>query len=374
MIERLVKKNDVLGDAEWEALTACTLCRACETVCPSKMDYGGLYRQAMEADGTGPRKGPAIALLLSIIAERRSAQRSLNALLHLYRRSGMQRLLRRLPVSPLAGGFKQLEALLPAPYDSETVPTRSRAATAARQGEVALFTGCVANVLDTKTHNATIKLLTRLGYDVRVPEKQTCCGAIHAHNGDIARAKALARKNIDAFSGNGPGSVIYNSSGCGAFLSEYDALLNDGSSDGEPAQRPPIVDIMDFLAANDRIGDLSFRGLRKRVAVHEPCSQRNVLKTHDVIYRVLQRIPDLDVVSLPDNAMCCGAGGTKMVTQPELASPPRDEKVRALLDSEADILLSTNFTCALHLARGIREAGRQIAVLHPVSLLAQQMV
>jgi glycolate oxidase iron-sulfur subunit len=88
----------------------------------------------------------------------------------------------------------------------------------------------------------------------------------------------------------------------------------------------------------------------------------------------LAQIPDLDVVALPDNAMCCGAGGTQTVTQPELASPPRDEKVQALLDSEAEILLSTNLTCALHLARGVRETGRRVVVMHPVTLLAQQMI
>jgi glycolate oxidase iron-sulfur subunit len=98
-----------------------------------------------------------------------------------------------------------------------------------------------------------------------------------------------------------------------------------------------------------------------------------VLDNTQLIYEMLGRIPGLEVVPLPGNEICCGAGGTKMVTQPELASPPRDEKVTALLDTKADILVSTNLTCAMHMASGIREAGSEIAVIHPIQLLAQQM-
>jgi len=374
LIERIVKKNDVLSDDEFEALNACTLCRSCETVCPSKMDYVGLYHQAMEAheaqeNQKRAKQKLAIKALYSIVEKGPSSQRALRALIDVYQRSGLQWLLRRFPVSPLVGDFKQLDALLPTPYEPITIPSLSPTTTPERLGEVALFTGCVGSILDTQTHDATVQLLTALGYDVRVVPNQTCCGAVYAHNGDVGRAKDSARKNGDVFSRSGADAVIFNSSGCGAFLREYDALLNEEEDVGDPEPCPPIVDIMEFLVEDDRIDALSFAKLGKKVAVHEPCTQRNVLKTHDVIYGLLARIPGLDVAPLSDNAMCCGAGGTKMLTQPELASPLRDQKVKALLDAEVDILLSTNLTCALHLACGVREAGRKIEVLHPVSLL-----
>ncbi len=380
MIERVLKQKDVLNDGELAALNACTLCRTCEPACPSKMDYAGLYRQVMEAIEPKPQKSLAIKLLLHLSATGRSTQRALRALIHTYRRSGLQWLLRRLPRTPLKGDFKQLDALLPVPHATGKVPHHSQAADTAvrqgdvRQGEVTLFTGCVANTLDTETHTATTTLLTHLGYDVRILKTQTCCGAMHAHNGEMERAKALAQTNITAFCESGTDAILYNASGCGAFLSEYEMVLKDDAHDGSLERQPLIVDVLSFLVDDGRIGELSFRALKKRVAVHEPCSQRNVLKTQDVIYEALSRIPDLEVVPLPDNSMCCGAGGTKMVTQPELAAPPRDEKVQALIDSEAEILLSTNLTCALHLAQGVREAGRKVEVLHPVSLLAQQLM
>ncbi|WP_245649051.1 (Fe-S)-binding protein [Magnetovibrio blakemorei] len=300
--------------------------------------------------------------------------RFLNALIHTYQKSGMSRLVQKLPGSWPIDGFKQLSALLPVPYISKTVPHHAKALPPVHHGDVVLFTGCVAKVLDTQTHTATIKLLTRLGYGVRTLAQQTCCGAMHAHDGDVERAKGLARTNINAFSQSGACAVLYNSSGCGAFLSEYDTLLNDEKSDAPSAPPPPIIDILDFLLEEGQIGKLSFQGLKTKVAVHEPCSQRNVLKSQDLIYTALAQIPDLDIVALANNAMCCGAGGTQMMTQPELASPLRDEKVQALLDSEAEILLSTNLTCALHLAQGVRETGRNILAMHPVTLLAQQMI
>lgn len=374
MIERVLRKNDVLSEDEREALAACTLCRACETVCPSKMDYHGLYAQAMETIEFSPKGGSVIKLLLDQVAERRRVQRALSTLIHFYQRSGMQRIFNRLPISPLKGDFQQLEKLLPVPHVAQPVPDYTRALSSENRGEVALFTGCVANILDSQTHNATIQLATRLGYDVRVLRNQTCCGAIYAHNGDMERARECARKNIDTMVESGVDSIIYNSSGCGAFLSEYPALLNNGESGGVTEKALQTIDLMEFLAGSEGLGTLEYRELKAKVAVHEPCSQRNVLKNHEVLYGLLNNIPGLEVVSLPGNSMCCGAGGTKMVTQPELSDPPRDEKVSALVASGADMLVSTNLTCALHLSSGIREAGHEIEVMHPVQMMARQLI
>ncbi|GAB6053478.1 (Fe-S)-binding protein [Magnetospira thiophila] len=371
MIERVLRKNQVLDAEAMEALMACTLCRSCETACPSKMAYGDLYRQTLEALANRPRQGRTIRVMLGAVAEGRTAQRGLNALLRFYQKSKMQRAIRRLSIPPMMRNLRRLESLLPAAQVGPPVPPFNPAIAPECRGEVALFTGCIAHVLDTETHGATINLLTALGYDVCVPEAQTCCGALYAHNGDFERARSCARKNRAAFSGLGVESMIYNSSGCGAFLSEYEGLLNaDPPGDG---MGPPMRDIMDFLVGNDGFRHVTFREMKARVAVHEPCSQRNVLKNSHLVYELLARIPGLEVVPLPGNDMCCGAGGTKMLTHPELASPPRDEKVQALLDSKADLLISTNLSCALHLSSGCRDVGHEIPVLHPVALLARQI-
>lgn len=370
LIERLISKQECLNADELEALDACTLCRACEKVCPSKMAYGELFLQAAGAVTERPKRSWVVNLIFRLVSESRSRPGLLQRLLAFYQRSGLQRALRFIP---LKGELRDLDALLPTPYTKEPVPVTSLTKRGDRLGKVGLFTGCIANVFDSKTHNATISLLTRLGYDVSVVEKQTCCGATYAHNGDMEQAKSCARQNTAAFAESGLSTVIYNSSGCGAFLSEYPAILDADADESKQKAVAVATDIFDFLAAEDRMSRLGFSQLKAKVAVHEPCSQRNVIGNSQLIYELLGRIPGLQVVPLPGNQICCGAGGTKMVTQPELAAPPRDEKVAALLETEADILVSSNLTCAMHMASGIREAGGEIAVIHPIQLLAQQM-
>jgi glycolate oxidase iron-sulfur subunit len=373
LIDRLINKQESLSADELEALDACTLCRACEKICPSKMAYGDLFLQAAEAVKVQdrPKRSWVVNLIFRLVSESRSRPGLLQKMLGLYQRSGLQRALRLIP---LKGELRELNRLLPTPYIYEPIPTNSLAKSGDSLGKVGLFTGCIANVFDAKTHNATISLLTRMGYDVSVVENQTCCGATYAHNGDMEQAKSCARQNTDAFAESGLSTVIYNSSGCGAFLSEYPAILESDADEDRQEEIPITTDIFDFLFAEDRIGSLEFSQLKARVAVHESCSQRNVIGNSQLIYELLERVPGLEVVPLPGNEICCGAGGTKMVTQPELASPPRDEKVEALLETKADILLSTNLTCAMHMASGIREAGGEISVIHPVQLLARQMI
>ncbi len=370
LIDRLINKQESLSADELKALDACTLCRACETVCPSKMAYGDLFLQAAEAVKERPKRSWVINLIFRLVRESHTRPGLLRKLLALYQRSGLQRILRLIP---LKGELRELEKLVPVSYKSESVSTNSPSEGGDSLGKLGLFTGCIANVFDTKTHNASISLLNRLGYDVSVVENQTCCGATYAHNGDMEQAKNCARQNNAAFAESGLSTLIYNASGCGAFLSEYPALLENEAEEVEQAAIPTATDIFGFLIAEDRIGRLEFSQLKAKVAVHETCSQRNVIGNTPLIYELLERIPGLEVVPLAGNEICCGAGGTKMVTQPELASPPRDEKVTALLESQADILVSTNLTCAMHLASGIRAAGGEISVIHPVQLLAQQM-
>ena len=374
MLEKVVKKTEPLGIGELDALEACTLCRACETVCPSKMQYGELYRQAMEAITEKQKKSLAIKLLLNHVVTQQSSQRFLAGLIQIYQRSGTRKLTKLLPFSVFRGGLKQFESLLPVPFKFEPVSNYAKTSTAVQNGKVALFKGCVANIFDTQTHNASIKLLTRLGYDVEVPEEQTCCGAVYAHNDEFDRARSCARKNNETFSASSDNSIIFNSSGCGAFLNEYQGLLKDNEGDNKSIAPLKAEDVMEFLAKAAGLGALGFRELKLKVAVHEPCSQRNVLKNPEWVYQLLGNIPGLEVNPLPDNAICCGAGGTRMVTHPDIATPLRDEKVDYLLQSGADILVSTNLNCALHLSSGVREVGHKVEVMHPVRLLANQLI
>lgn len=367
LIQALLREEVAPGPGVTRHLESCLSCRSCERVCPSGVPYGRLIdaaRAHLEA-GAASRRPPFLAALVG----RKFLTGAAGRLLRLYQMSGLRRIVR---VSGLAAGLglKRWERLLP------NVPRQRRwkafyPPLAERQGEVALFTGCVASIFDTQTLDAAIRLLTRCGYGVHVPRQQGCCGAMHLHNGDPGAAASLAAVNVRAFAGRDLEAVVSAASGCGAVLSEYDRLPGLPDIEGAQAVAARHADINAFLAAAPLFSELAFRPLQKCIAIHTPCTLRNVLRAEAYPEALLGRIPALEVVRLPDMPRCCGAAGTHMLTQPATADALRDELLVNL--EGVDVLATSNIGCALHLAAGLREKGLDIEVVHPLVLLAQQL-
>lgn len=374
-------------------LDRCLACRACERVCPSQVRYGRLIDAARAYDtrdaGRRPH-GPLARWLLDRVVPDRRRLRRIARLLRLYQRSGLRRLV-QLSGLPRLTGTRRLDGLMPeipaVPHWQAWYPPAGEA-----RGTVALFTGCIGDVLDRDALEAAITLLNACGYGVHVPSGQTCCGALHLHGGDPARAAALGAQNVAAFNalagtgtstgtginaGNdsGPGldAVLYSASGCGATLAEYGEwpATNDIAPPGRFAA--PVLDLCSFLEQDGRLAGLSFAPLAAAVAVHDPCTLKNVIRATEPPYRLLRHIPGLTVSPLPGNGRCCGAAGSYLLTQPEMADALRADKLKALQDSGAEILLSSNIGCALYLAAGLRENGNAVEVMHPVTLLARQL-
>ena len=230
----------------------------------------------------------------------------------------------------------------------------------ARRGRVALFTGCIAEHFDRKTLSAAIELLNAIGYEVLTPPQQSCCGAIHQHNG--LSAQDLIDNNIAVFNGLDVDAVLYAASGCGTMLSEY------SSGDSQEIQKfqQRLVDINEFLLKHWP-DSLKLRPVGLKVAVHEPCSQRNVLKNHQTVYALLKKIPDLNVTPLGDNQICCGAGGSYMLHHPENAKQLQAMKKLRIAESQSDVVVSSNYACAVYL---VADGGE---VCHPLVLLAKQL-
>jgi len=226
-------------------------------------------------------------------------------------------------------------------------------------GKVALFTGCIAEHFDRETLLAAIKLLNAIGYEVLVPSQQGCCGAIHLHNGQSAAG--LIDNNIAVFNALDVDAVLHTATGCGAMLSEY-------QNDDEAGQlfRERLCDINEFLLEHWP-DDLQLTTSELKVAVHEPCSQRNVLKNQQAVYALLQKIPGLSIAALADNHICCGAGGSYMLTHPDNAGQLRALKRQIITDSPTDLVVSGNFGCGVYLNA---DGGW---VEHPLQLLVRQL-
>lgn len=369
LIEGLANGQLALSPRLEAHLSSCLGCRACENVCPSEVPYGEIIDAGLALVEQQRHAKSHRLRLMDVFITHKSRLRLASQVLRFYQDSGLRSLARASGLLKLTG-LAPLDALLPplppAPAWQAYYPPQGE-----QRGTVALFTGCVAEVMDTTTLNATIQLLGACGYAVHVPRAQVCCGALHQHNGAPQQAQQLARQNLAAFSALKVDTIISSASGCGAQLTEYHKIINDNGN--APNFATHVHDISEFLARITWPENIRFAPLDTRVAVHDPCSLRNVLHQQTHPYTLLRKIPGIDLIELPGNTQCCGAAGTNMITHPALASALRNDKLAALDNSGAQILVTSNIGCALHMLAGLRERSKNIEVLHPVTLLARQL-
>lgn len=347
-------------------LDRCLACRACERACPSGVHYGPLLDSARALLRPGERPSPLQRRLLAWAAAGRGVRRATGWLLRFYQRSGLRGLARSSGLLR-ALGLERAERLLPVRAAAPGVRPDYIPPRGAERGRVALFVGCMTDLFTPETLDAAIRLLTVAGYGVHLPPGQGCCGALHLHAGALTEADALARRNLAAFNALRLDAVLYTASGCGATLREYPAPAAQGGF------AAPVQDVTRFLAGLDWPADVSFEPLARRAAIQDACLQRNVLRDVAPPHELLRRIPALEIVALAGNDQCCGAAGAYMLEQPELSDALRADKLAALEGCGAEILVSSNLGCALHLAAGLRARGRDIEVVHPVRLLERQL-
>jgi glycolate oxidase iron-sulfur subunit len=354
-------------------LAGCTACRACENVCPSYVGYGEVYFATRAALARAHPLSRARRRVRDLLIEHGLAagflRRTLIALLRAYQMSGVQRLARA------SGGLRwlglaRIEALLPRIARYRPLPRRT-AATGAPGGRVALFTGCVASVVDNDTLQAAIKVLTHLGYEVVVPRDQACCGALHLHAGDPERARRLMHRNLAAFDDPGVEAIVGVASGCTSTLVDYARHVGDDPRAAEFARK--AQDIHAFLAQRPWPAQVTLRPQAETIALHEPCSLRHVLHAERHPAALLGRIPGLRVVPLSSNRWCCGGAGSYMLEQPAMAERLRADKIEELRALAPARLATCNLGCALHLAAGLRAAGLAMETVHPITLLARQL-
>jgi glycolate oxidase iron-sulfur subunit len=346
----------------------CLECLACEPACPSLVEFGALM-DGVRAERVArlPRWRRFLRKLRLDLLSNPRALAPLALLSGVYRGIGLSWLLARLGL--LRGGrLAVLDGLAwqlswPQPLqtrDGEDVCHLTPEIKAeANNVKVALFLGCVSRGLQPATAQAALDVLQRLGIDVSVPDEQTCCGAMHRHNGHTAAADALLARNRAAFGRRefADCTLVGYASACVAELQ----------------QELPAAELCRFVADAHWPEALSPRALPEVVAVHEPCSHRNLLRDTAAVYALLARIQALEVVSLDGNETCCGAAGTYLLEHADTAQTLADDKIRHLAALAPRYLVTTNTGCAAHLAARIRAAGLAIEVLHPVELIQRQL-
>jgi glycolate oxidase iron-sulfur subunit len=354
--ERIQLDGDVVAEMYF-----CLACRACESACPAGVRYGHLVEtMRAEIDARGARSRLARfgqRLILRRLIGSTAALRTGFGLLRLYQRSGLQRLVRR---TGLLRPFRQLaraERLLPRLPDGFRAPILTPAV-GARRGRVALFSGCLMPEVFGPVNAATVGVLVRNGFEVEIPRGQRCCGALHLHAGDPDAAKRLASRNRAAFRLDAIDAVVVNSAGCSAAL-----------KDGGDELAGKVRDVAEFLhGVGLRPPE---RALRLRVAYDDPCHLLHGQRIAEAPRALLRAIPGLELFDLPGASECCGAAGIYNLTQPETSERLLERKLDALRQTRPDVVATGNPGCLLQLEAGVRRAGLDVEVLHPVELLAR---
>lgn len=372
-------------------LELCLDCRACETACPSGVQYGKLiepFRIDMEQPTVAGQHTKTDDwfhryILFGLFPYPDKLRQSLRPA-RVAQSLGLDKLLintglwRLLP--PRLGRLVTLLPKLekPAPPLPEFLAAKTR-----RRARVALFTGCVGDVMFRHTNWATARVLQENGCDVVVPQNQVCCGAIHLHAGSSDPAREMANKNVAAFDASSVDAVIVNVAGCGSMLKDYGHHWPVGQASSLPEEEGQrteereqearesfahkIRDVNQFL---DELGLIAPPGeIRVTATYHDACHLVHAQKVREQPRNLLKKIPGLKLVELAESELCCGAAGTYNLTEPEMADRLGKRKLDNIRRTGARVVITANAGCLLQIAREARMQGEPLKIMHPMDLL-----
>jgi glycolate oxidase iron-sulfur subunit len=358
-------------------LELCLDCRACETACPSGVQYGKLiepFRVAMEQPADKQAHAATKSsdwfhrwILFGLFPWPERMRKALipariAQALYLDRLVVNTGLWRLLP--PRLGRLVTLLPKLPkdAPPLPDFLPAKGR-----RRARVALFSGCVSDVIFRNTNWATARVLQENGCDVVIPKTQACCGAIHFHAGSSEPARALADQNVAAFKADDVDAIILNVAGCGSMLKDYGHHWHDEQQPRREAFAHKVRDVSEFL---DELGLIAPRGeINVTATYHDACHLVHAQKVREQPRNILAQIPGLKLVDLPESELCCGAAGTYNLTEPEMADRLGQRKLANIRRTGARVVITSNVGCMMQIMREARMQGETLKVIHPMDLL-----
>jgi glycolate oxidase iron-sulfur subunit len=350
-------------------LDLCLDCRACESACPSGVQYGQLiepFRIHLAKTTPGEKLGLLKRLFLFHITP--SARRTRLALLpaRFLQWTRLDRAFEKIGLLRVVPSFfRQLHEMVPRlrPHYGklpEVLPAEGK-----RRARVALFLGCAADAIFPDTTVATARVLQRNGCEVLVPRRQVCCGALHYHAARPGPALAFAAQNCAAFDAGQVDAIITNAAGCGAMLKDYGHLLHETPNAAAFAKK--VRDISEFLI---ELGPVPpEHPLKLKATYHDACHLCHGQQIRRQPRQLLEMIPGLELVPLAESEICCGAAGSYNLTEPEMAERLGQRKVRNILATGAQAVFSGNVGCLLQLNRYLRRQRAQLWVAHPVDAL-----
>ncbi len=393
-----------------EEMYFCLGCLACQTACPAGVNYAELFEHARAEVETrrvlsSPMRelirGFTVRWLFMDLARLQLVGRAIR----LYQQLGLQALLRRSGVMKrFPQRLQELEAMTPAmqPEFSAEMISPITPAVGERRYQVAMLIGCAQDLTFSDVNRDTVEVLVANGCEVVTPPEQSCCGSLHAHNGEWTLAQQLARRNIDQFPPEQFDAIITNAGGCGSHLKHYAKLLADDAGYRKRAELwdNKVKDIHEWLIEIGIRKPSYFCGRREEslteaqlpaaaprtdqrlptssptngeftVTYHESCHLTHGQKVVSQPRKLLEAIPGLKLVELLEASWCCGSAGIYNLTQPEMAGELLGRKMKHIQSTGALTVATANPGCLLQLVNGAAERGMKLRIVHPITLLAE---
>ncbi|NBV20676.1 MAG: (Fe-S)-binding protein [Proteobacteria bacterium] len=381
-----------------EEMYFCLGCLACMTACPAGVNYAELFEHARaEAEASGvlnnPRRNAIRGFTVGWLFMDLNRLKVLGFAMRLYQQLGVQWLVRNSGVMKLLPQrLREMEAMTPdiQPAISSDLIAPVTPAHGQRRYRVAMLTGCAQDLIFSDVNVDTVEVLARNGCEVITPPEQSCCGSLHAHNGEWELAQRLARRNIDQFPPDQFDAIITNAGGCGSHLKHYASLLKGDLVYEKRAHEwdRKVKDIHEWLL------EIKFRapGLELRVGepganasqpqtpnskpetiitYHESCHLCHGQKITSQPRALLKAIPGVKLVELPESNWCCGSAGIYNLTQPEMANQLLERKMKHIRSTNAEVVATGNPGCLLQIVNGAKAEGLKLRTAHPVTLLAE---
>ncbi len=372
-----------LTDEVEHHLDQCLVCRACETACPSNVQFGQVMEAARHAileEHASLRQRVVTRIAFRHIFPHPARLELIGRLVRWYQQSPFPAIVQR---AASLGLFPKrlalMERMAPRLNDTffESPPSEVVSATASRRFTVGMVSGCIMPLAFAPTNDATVRVLAANGCDVVIPHAQRCCGALAAHAGDESSAASMARANIDAFESFGIDkldAIVINSAGCGAQIKSYDHVLRHDPAYAARARRfvSKVEDIAEFLA---RVGLTAQLGrVDRTITYQDACHLVHGQRIRSQPRELLNQVPGVKLIEMRDSARCCGSAGIYNILQPDTSAKVLEAKIEHVSATGADCVVASNPGCLLQINMGLRDRGLDLEGKHLVDILDEAIV
>lgn len=364
-----------------EEMYFCLGCLACMTACPAGVNYAELFERAradVETHGVlnNTKRDLIRAFAVKWLFMDLERLKLVGTAMRLYQQLGFQTVLRRSGILKLLPAIlRELEQMTPdiQPQFSESLIAPVTLAKGQRKYRVAMLVGCAQDLIYSDINRDTVEVLAENGCEVVTPPRQSCCGSLHAHNGEWTLAQQLARKQLDQFPPGEFDAIISNAGGCGSHLKHYAKLLEGDARYAQAAHEwdSKLKDVNEFLAEIGARRPTASNLPSQVVTYHESCHLAHGQKITEQPRMLLGLIPNLKLVELPESAWCCGSAGIYNIIQPVMANDLLRRKLAHIRSTGAENVATANPGCLLQLVNGAKQQGWKLRVAHPVTFLAE---